>query len=81
MNMVTPDELKDEDEYEDILEDIREECNRYGVVKSVEIPRPIEGVDVPGLGKVKMPQYLNLVYFLKLVCIKIQISILINLKN
>jgi len=52
MNMVTPDELKDEEEYEDILEDIREECNRYGVVKSVEIPRPIEGVDVPGLGKV-----------------------------
>lgn len=53
LNMVTPDELRDEDEYEDILEDIKEECNKYGVVRSVEIPRPIEGVDVPGLGKVK----------------------------
>ncbi|EGK96709.1 AGAP002908-PC [Anopheles gambiae str. PEST] len=52
LNMVTPDELKDEEEYEDILEDIREECNKYGVVRSVEIPRPIEGVDVPGCGKV-----------------------------
>ncbi|CAG0890736.1 unnamed protein product [Darwinula stevensoni] len=52
MNMVTPDELKDEEEYEDIVEDIREECNKYGVVRSLEIPRPIEGVDVPGLGKV-----------------------------
>ncbi|CAG0881503.1 unnamed protein product [Cyprideis torosa] len=52
MNMVVPEELKDEEEYEDILEDIREECNKYGVVRSIEIPRPIEGVDVPGLGKV-----------------------------
>lgn len=53
LNMVTPDELRDEDEYEDILEDIREECNKYGVVRSIEIPRPIEGVEVPGCGKVK----------------------------
>lgn len=43
LNMVTPDELKDEEEYEDILEDIKEECNKYGVVRSIEIPRPIEG--------------------------------------
>ena len=33
MNMVTPDELKDEDEYEDILEDIKEECGKYGIVR------------------------------------------------
>ncbi|XP_018322996.1 splicing factor U2AF 50 kDa subunit isoform X1 [Agrilus planipennis] len=52
LNMVTPDELKDEEEYEDILEDIKEECNKHGVVRSIEIPRPIEGVDVPGCGKV-----------------------------
>ncbi|GIY49472.1 splicing factor U2AF 50 kDa subunit [Caerostris extrusa] len=51
MNMVVPEELMDEEEYEDILEDIREECTKYGTVKSVEIPRPIEGVDVPGCGK------------------------------
>lgn len=49
---VTPDELKDEEEYEDILEDIKEECNKYGVVRSIEIPRPIDGVEVPGCGKV-----------------------------
>ncbi len=36
----------------DILEDIKEECTKYGIVKSVEIPRPIEGVEVPGVGKV-----------------------------
>lgn len=52
LNMVTADELRDEDEYEEILDDIREECNKYGVVRSIEIPRPIEGVEVPGCGKV-----------------------------
>ena len=52
LNMVTPDELHDEEEYEDIVEDIREECTKYGAVKSIEIPRPVPGVDVPGLGKV-----------------------------
>ncbi|CAG0915278.1 unnamed protein product [Notodromas monacha] len=52
LNMVTPEDLKDDEDYEDILEDIREECNKYGVVRSIEIPRPIEGVDLPGLGKV-----------------------------
>ena len=52
LNMVTPDELVDEEEYEDILEDIREECSKYGAVRSVEIPRPVPGVEVPGCGKV-----------------------------
>merc|ERR1719284_2273234 len=52
LNMVTEEELKDEEEYEDILEDIREECSKYGEVRSLEIPRPLPGVDVPGVGKV-----------------------------
>jgi splicing factor U2AF subunit len=52
LNMVVPEELTDEEEYEDILEDIREECSKFGVVRSVEIPRPVPGVDVPGCGKV-----------------------------
>lgn len=57
MNMVEPNELKDDEEYNDILEDIEEECRRYGTVRSIEIPRPSKrsrGDDeqVPGLGKV-----------------------------
>lgn len=52
MNMITPDELEDEDEYEDIVEDVKEECGKYGVVVSLEIPRPIRGVEVPGVGKI-----------------------------
>ncbi|GAB1608264.1 splicing factor U2AF 50 kDa subunit-like [Argonauta hians] len=52
MNMVTPDELEDEEEYEDIVEDVKEECGKYGIVRSLEIPRPIKGIDVPGCGKI-----------------------------
>jgi len=33
MNMITPDELRDDDEYEDIVEDIKEECGKYGTVR------------------------------------------------
>ena len=64
LNMVTEEELKDEEEYEDILEDIREECGKYGEVRSLEIPRPLPGVDVPGVGKVRN------VLFYSLLCIK-----------
>ncbi|XP_041362449.1 splicing factor U2AF 50 kDa subunit-like [Gigantopelta aegis] len=52
MNMILPEELEDEEEYEDIVEDVKEECGKYGVVRSLEIPRPIKGVEVPGLGKI-----------------------------
>lgn len=37
----------------DIVEDVKEECGKYGMVHSLEIPRPIKGVDVPGCGKVR----------------------------
>lgn len=67
LNQVTPDELKDEEEYEDILEDIKEECNKYGVVRSIEIPRPIDGVEVPGCGKVCLNFLLTHNYSLKVV--------------
>lgn len=52
LNMITPDDLCDDDEYEDIVDDIREECNKIGSVRSIEIPRPMNGVDVAGCGKV-----------------------------
>lgn len=38
----------------DILEDIREECCKYGNVRSLEIPRPMAGTDVRGIGKVRL---------------------------
>jgi splicing factor U2AF subunit len=58
MNMVLPEELLDDEEYEEIVEDVRDECSKYGLVKSIEIPRPVDGVEVPGCGKVRVPFYL-----------------------
>lgn len=55
MNMVLPEELLDDEEYEEIVEDVRDECSKYGLVKSIEIPRPVDGVEVPGCGKVSLP--------------------------
>jgi len=55
MNMVEPNELKDDEEYREILEDIEEECSKYGTVKSIEIPRPSKRSNdetVAGVGKV-----------------------------
>ncbi|XP_052635458.1 LOW QUALITY PROTEIN: splicing factor U2AF 65 kDa subunit [Harpia harpyja] len=52
MNMVLPEELLDDEEYEEIVEDVRDECGKYGLVKSIEIPRPVDGVEVPGCGKI-----------------------------
>ncbi|KAL0962414.1 hypothetical protein UPYG_G00339730 [Umbra pygmaea] len=52
MNMVAVEELLDDEEYEEIVEDVRDECSKYGQVKSVEIPRPVHGLEVPGTGKI-----------------------------
>jgi splicing factor U2AF subunit len=41
LNMVTTDELYSDDDYADILEDINEECGKYGEIEGVRIPRPI----------------------------------------
>ncbi|CAH0476823.1 unnamed protein product [Peronospora belbahrii] len=49
-NMVSVDELKDDEEYADLAEDVEEECKRFGNVTRLEIPRPKDGEEVPGLG-------------------------------
>jgi len=40
LNMVSVDELRDEDEYAGVLQDVREECEKFGTVLNVTIPRP-----------------------------------------
>ncbi|KAL6102459.1 u2af2 [Pungitius sinensis] len=52
LNMVVAEELVDDEDYEEILDDVREECRKYGAVRSVEIPRPVGGLEVPGCGKI-----------------------------
>ncbi|KAK5276638.1 hypothetical protein LTR16_010894, partial [Cryomyces antarcticus] len=53
LNMVTPEELMDIDEYQEICEDVREECEKYGTVEGLEIPRPSGGSRMSaGVGKI-----------------------------
>jgi splicing factor U2AF subunit len=47
-NMVTAEEVMNDNEYKDILEDISAECAKYGALATVDIPRP----PVPGAGRV-----------------------------
>lgn len=51
--VVTIDELRDDAEYEEILDDMKEECKKFGALVNVIIPRPnMEGELIPGVGKV-----------------------------
>ena len=44
--------LEIQEEYEEILEDIKKECEKEGKVIQIVIPRPQKGKHVKGLGKV-----------------------------
>lgn len=46
-NMVEPDELRDDQEYKEIFDDIKEECGSYGLLLKLVLPRPGE----PGVGR------------------------------
>ncbi|KAI3466645.1 hypothetical protein Pfo_023308 [Paulownia fortunei] len=51
--VVTTDELMDDGEYEEILEDMREECRKFGELIDVVIPRPNpNAAHSEGIGKV-----------------------------
>lgn len=51
---LTVEELADDEEYENIMEDMQEECGKHGEISTVIIPRPAKDGDasVPGIGKV-----------------------------
>jgi len=50
---VDAEELKNDEDYAEILEDMKDECGKFGTVKNVVIPRPgAEGADGAGVGKV-----------------------------
>jgi len=50
--MVRPEELLDDEEFEDIRTDIKQECAKFGEVRSIKIPRPIGQFPKRGCGKV-----------------------------
>ncbi|KAL3424796.1 U2 snRNP auxilliary factor [Phlyctema vagabunda] len=53
LNMVTPEELIDNEDYEEICEDVKEECEKYGKVLDMKVPRPSGGSrQSTGVGKI-----------------------------
>lgn len=51
--VVSPDELLNDEDYDEIMEDMREECAKYGSLVNLVIPRPTHAGDTaPGVGKV-----------------------------
>jgi len=53
LNMVTAQELMDNEEYEEIVSDVREECEKFGNVLDMHIPRPGGGSrGQSGVGKI-----------------------------
>ncbi|KII87209.1 hypothetical protein PLICRDRAFT_663829, partial [Plicaturopsis crispa FD-325 SS-3] len=42
LNMVTTDDLADDQEYGDLYEDVKEECSNFGFVEDLRIPRPVK---------------------------------------
>ncbi|KAI0851500.1 hypothetical protein F5Y00DRAFT_229875 [Daldinia vernicosa] len=53
LNMVTPEELMDNDDYQEICEDVQEECSKFGRVLDIKVPRPTGGSrQSAGVGKI-----------------------------
>ena len=47
-------ELLNDQDFGEIVEDVQEECSRFGAVSRVEVPRPAAGggADPPGVGRI-----------------------------
>ncbi|XP_050291459.1 splicing factor U2af large subunit A-like [Quercus robur] len=55
------DELIDDDDYQDILEDMREECRKLGTLVKIIIPCPqLNDEPSPGVGKLCQALYVNI---------------------
>lgn len=52
MNMITPEELMDVEESEEILEDVKDECAKYGKLLDTKMPRPTGSRQSAGIGKI-----------------------------
>ncbi|KAL8784215.1 MAG: hypothetical protein Q9213_004107 [Squamulea squamosa] len=53
LNMVTAEELIDNEDYNEICEDVKEECEKYGEILDMKIPRPSGGSrQSNGVGKI-----------------------------
>ncbi|KAK4056413.1 hypothetical protein OIO90_002556 [Microbotryomycetes sp. JL221] len=41
LNMVSPEELTNDQDYQEIVEDIKDECTKFGHVDEIKIPKPV----------------------------------------
>ncbi|RKP14563.1 hypothetical protein BJ684DRAFT_22509 [Piptocephalis cylindrospora] len=46
LNLLGPEDLQDDQECEEVMEDVRTECDKYGSVQEVRIPRPHKAAPV-----------------------------------
>lgn len=53
MNMFYPEDLYDEEAFEDLEYDLKTECSKYGQIDKIVIPRPdpVCGYSPPSIGK------------------------------
>ena len=42
LNMITPEDLVDDDEYGEVYEDVKDECSKFGPVQNLQIHRPVK---------------------------------------
>jgi len=52
LNMVTEEELLNDQFYEEIKEDVMSECEKFGNILSMKIPRPTENKELSNVGKI-----------------------------
>ncbi|KAJ2897062.1 splicing factor u2af large subunit [Zalerion maritima] len=53
LNMVTPEELMDDEDFAEICEDVRDECSKFGAIADMKVPRPIGATrQSAGVGKI-----------------------------
>jgi len=54
LNMVTPDDLLDEEVYNELMEDVQAEAGKFGPIDKIEIPKPDKetGIIGPSVGKI-----------------------------
>jgi splicing factor U2AF subunit len=53
LNMFYPEDLYDDEFYDDLHQDLKEECEKYGPVEQIVVPKPNTkcGYAVPSIGK------------------------------
>lgn len=47
-NMISPEDLRDDELYNELVEDVSDECNSHGTVRSIVIPRPSDAATISG---------------------------------